>query len=130
MGRKGLSILALLLAAALLAAEPPVAPVPSPDTTDEQGLSLQERVRRRLPHRFERLRRTYKVDDRRLREQFDAAVEVLIRLQQEEIQVDAELQREIQQRRTQRRTPLGARDINDIEPSHIPAVEVLRAPLS
>lgn len=93
-------------------------------------IPFSERVRRRLPHRFQRLLGVHQVDDQRLRDQFDQAVEVLIQLQQEEIKIDAEYQREIRRRRTQRRSPTGPQDLQDLEPAHIPAVEILRNPLT
>lgn len=121
----------------LRAEAPPTQPAPELFQTprsfqgrSDQDIPFGERVRRRLPHRFQRLLGVHQVDDKRLRDQFDQTVEVLIRLQQEEIQVDAEFQREIKRRRTQRRMPLGPRDLRDQEPSHIPAVEILRNPLS
>lgn len=107
-----------------------VRPGSSDEVPGDEMLSFEERVQRRLPHRFERLKGPRKVDDSRLRQEFDRAVQVLIRLQQDEIQVDATLLRDLQRQRTQRRSPPGVRDLQDLEPAHIPSVEVLRTPLS
>lgn len=86
---------------------------------------------RELPPGLQRLKGRRQVDDANLRRQFDRAVDVLIELQKREIEIDTELLRELRNRRVQRRTPLGARgDINTIQPSHIPSVELVRMPWS
>lgn len=86
---------------------------------------------RELPPGLQRLEGRRQVDDAALRRQFDRAVGLLIEIQKREIEVDTELLRELRERRTQRRTPLGARgDFNDTQPAHIPSLEVLRTPLS
>lgn len=83
---------------------------------------------REQAHPYSHLEGRRRVDDSRLREMFDRAVSVVVREQAQALQVEA--QEEVRRRRLQRRAPVGARDINDIEPSHIPSVVLFQRPLS
>ncbi len=129
-----IALLALFAATATFAA-PPRSRIKHPTRTPRRLPATAPRrdaaaSTPRLPQHLERLRGVRPVDDDRLLRQFDQTVELLIELQKRELQIDAEFKREIQDYRTQRRTPIGAQDTRDIEPSHIPAVEVIRSPWS
>lgn len=126
------ALLALVLSAAL--AVPVVAQerAPAPPAPSQVRPAPAPAEGTALPPGLQRLEGRRQVDDAALRRQFDRAVGVLIEIQKREIEVDTELMRELRNRRFQRREPPGqyGRPINTIQPSHIPSVELFRAPLS
>ena len=115
-----------------------LAPTLSADADERRPSRAEKRVRqqhqRRIvpsAHRFQHLEGVYpvRVSEARLRNLFEEAVTVVVEMQARQISEGARLDRDLGKKRTQRRSPHGALDLQDIEPSHIPSLEVARIPL-
>jgi len=79
-------------------------------------------------HPFSHLEGRRPVDDTRMREMFDRAVTQVVAEQANGLREAAFV--EVRRRRVQRRTPIAPQDLQDLQPAHIPAVELVRVPFS
>lgn len=80
--------------------------------------------------RFRHLEGRYEVRDARLKAIFDAAVVAVVSLQAKSIRDQARALVEDRTRhRFERREPLGALDLRQLQPAHVPAMKLVQFPL-
>ncbi len=92
---------------------------PSAPAAETRGASAYRHLEGRFPVRDSRLERV-----------FDAAVTAVVSLQATRIRDEAKEEvAETAGYRFERREPLGERELRQLQPAHIPAVQVVRIPL-